>query len=173
MERAVFGDPADSPFILPYLPGEAFVVNQSYCFAGGGHRNQLAYDFRMPIETDIVAIHEGIVREIREDSPDDGFGEGEHNLVFIEHPDGTSAFYAHLLQNGVDVAVGDVVSSGQRIAASGNSGLTGRPHLHLGVYRSWPPRDGEDVPLTFRNAAGPLDERGGLVMGQLYSALPE
>ena len=100
MERAVFGDPAESPFILPYLPGETFVVNQSYCFAGGGRRNQLAYDFRMPIETDIVAIHEGTVREIREDSPDDGFGEGEHNLVFIEHPDGTSAFYAHLLQNG-------------------------------------------------------------------------
>ncbi len=173
--RAVFDVAAASDYILPYPVGEAYSISQSYCYPAGGHRNQLAYDFAMPIGADVIAARSGVVRLTRDDVPDDGTGTDptEHNDVYIEHADGTVAFYAHLQQGSVAVAVGEAVTAGQRIAASGNSGNTGGlPHLHFGVYQDWPPQEGVDVAVNFRNADGPLDARGGLQQGISYEARP-
>jgi len=170
LERAVFGDPAESPYILPFNVGDRHLVTQSYCISGGGHANQLAYDFNMAIGVDVLAARGGVVLETKDSSPDDGQGEGDHNYVFIQHEDGTVAFYAHLRRGSVVVAVGEEVEAGQLIAASGNSGLTGRPHLHFGVYQGWPPREGYDVPVNFCNAHGPLDPRRGLMTDRVYEA---
>jgi hypothetical protein len=170
--RAVFGNPEYSDFTLPYPIGKSYTVIQSYCWQTGGHRNQLSYDFDTAIGDTIVAARGGVVREIREDSPDNGQGEGEHNYIFIQHIDETVAFYAHLMQNNVFVEPGDTVYVGQLIALSGNSGLSSGPHLHFGVYQNYHPVEGEDVPVNFSNTNGPLDERGGLIMGEVYEALP-
>ena len=167
----MFGDPAESDYLLPFAVGRSRRVSQNYCFQQGGHRNQLAVDFVMPIGEDVLAARAGLVLDLREDSPDTGEGEGEHNYVFIQHTDGTVAFYAHLQQNGVLVNVGQEVAAREVIATAGNSGLTGIPHLHFGVYASWPPIEGSDVPVNFRNAAGPYDERNGPIMGMVYTAL--
>jgi hypothetical protein len=172
LARAIFGDPQSSLYILPYPVGMAYPVYQSYCWPTGGHRNQLAYDFTIPIGDTVVAACAGVVREVREDSPDNGQGEGEHNYVFIEHIDGTLAFYAHLMQNSVVVNPGDTVDIGEYFALSGNSGKSGEPHLHFGVYEDYPPTEGVDIPVNFRNAQGPLDNRGGLIRGEKYTALP-
>jgi murein DD-endopeptidase MepM/ murein hydrolase activator NlpD len=175
MERAVFGDPAESPYILPYPVGATYRLAQGYCNSYGGHRNQLAYDFEMRIGEPVTAARAGVVRRIRADLPDTGVTPepGRNNHVLIEHSDGTVAFYAHLKQNSVSVSVGQKVAQGQIIAASGNSGNTlGEPHLHFGVYQSWPAREGFDVAVNFRNADGPLDERRGLVAGSRYTAQP-
>jgi len=172
LERAVFGDPADSRYILPYGAGEEYWISQSYCFSEGGHRNQLAYDFDMPIGAEVLAARGGVVKEVKEDSPDTGRGRGLHNYVFIQHNDGTVAFYAHLMLDGVAVEPGDEVEAGEFIAFAGNSGLTGGPHLHFGVYEYWPPREGDDVPVNFRNASGQHDSRGGLASWRLFEALP-
>jgi murein DD-endopeptidase MepM/ murein hydrolase activator NlpD len=61
---------------------------------------------------------------------------------------------------------------GQHFASSGDSGYSGEPHLHSGVYEDYPPVEGNDIPINFRNADGPLDTRGGLVRGEVYTALP-
>lgn len=172
LARAEFGDPSQSEYTLPYPVGETHQVTQSYCFSAGGHRLQLAYDFAMPIGTEILAARAGVVRNIKESSPDDGRRNGEHNFVFIQHDDGTTAFYAHLMQNGVEVEIGDQVETGELIGYSGNSGLTSHPHLHFGVYSSWPPTEGYDVPVNFRNADGRFDSNGGLIEGLVYEALP-
>jgi hypothetical protein len=172
LDRAVFGDPGNSEYVLPYPIGAAYAVYQSYCWPTGGHRNQLAYDFTMPIGDAVVAARIGVVREVREDSPDNGEGYGEHNFVYIEHGDGTLASYAHLMQYSVTVEPGDTVSIGQQFASSGNSGESGEPHLHFLVYQAYPAVEGVDVPVNFRNADGPLDSRGGLVRGEVYLALP-
>jgi murein DD-endopeptidase MepM/ murein hydrolase activator NlpD len=173
LARANFGDPADSDYILPYPAGGKYYVSQSYCSRDGSHSNQLAYDFDMPIGTEVLAARGGTVKSIRDDSPDDGEGYGEHNYVFIQHTDGTVAFYAHLMQDGVLVEPGDEVAAGDLIAFSGNSGLTGgRPHLHFGVYLDWPPHEGRDAAVNFRNASGQLDPRGGLTVWRLFEALP-
>ena len=172
MARAGFGDPADSEYLLPFPAGARYAVNQSYCFARGGHANQLAYDFVLPIGAVVTAARAGTVLDQRDDSPDNGLGNGEHNFLMIRHEDGTVAFYAHLRQDGLLVSVGDEVTAGQPIAHAGNSGQTSGPHLHFGVYRSWPPREGYDAPIVFRNADGPLDMLGGLQDGGRYAALP-
>jgi murein DD-endopeptidase MepM/ murein hydrolase activator NlpD len=167
--RARFQDPAESPYVLPYPVGKAYQVTQSYCFANGSHHNQLAYDFDMPIGDDVTAARAGMVVEAWDGHPDNS--QGHHNYVFIKHDDGTVAFYAHLQQGGVVVQIGEHVEVGQRIAASGNSGTTGGPHLHFMVYASWPPREGYDVPVTFRNAEGVFYASGALLMGKVYEAL--
>lgn len=168
--RANFIDPADSPYILPYPAGRSYRVSQSYCNASGSHHDQLAYDFDMPAGDPVTAARAGVVVEAWDGHPDDG--QGHHNYVFIKHDDGTVAFYAHLMQGSVTVKIGEHVEAGQRIAASGHSGTTGGPHLHFGVYASWPPREGHDVPVTFRNAEGRLYASGALIAGQAYRALP-
>jgi hypothetical protein len=175
LARASFGDPAEPAYVLPYPAGKEYRVSQTYCFAEAGHRTQLAYDFATPIGSEVIAARAGVVRRTRQDLPDDGRGQGpgDHNHVYIEHDDGTVAFYAHLRQNGVRVQVGDRIESGQLIALNGNSGDTGGPHLHFGVYRTWPVQEGNDVPVSFRNALGPLDERGGLLRGVFYTALAQ
>ncbi len=80
-------------------------------------------------------------------------------------------FYAHLVHDGVVVQEGDWVEQGQQIAFSGTSGGTVAV-LHFGVYHTWPVQGGNDVAVNFRNAEGPLDERGGLQQGAFYTALP-
>jgi hypothetical protein len=170
LERAVFGDPDSSDYVLPFPMGASYPVYQSYCDPTSGHRCQLAYDFTMPIGDPVVAARGGVVRQVREDSPDDGQGVGEHNYVFIEHEDGTAAFYAHLMQFSVIPIPGDTLEAGEQFASSGNSGYSGEPHLHFGVYEDYPPVEGNDLPVNFRNAAGPLDSRGGLIRGETYTA---
>jgi hypothetical protein len=170
LERAVFGDPDSSDYVLPFPVGASYPVYQSYCDPTSGHRCQLAYDFTVPIGDPVVAARGGVVREVREDSPDDGQGVGEHNKVFIEHEDGTTAFYAHLMQFSVIPEPGDTLEVGEQFALSGNSGYSDEPHLHFGVYEEYPAVEGDDLPVNFLNAAGPLDSRGGLIRGETYTA---
>ena len=169
LRRAEFGDPVDSPYVLPYPLGEGYTIIQSYCNDDGSHEGQLAYDFAMPLGSAVVAARGGVVVEVKEDVADD-----EHsrflNYVLIRHRDGTIGFYAHLQHLGALVDVGAEVAQGDEIGLSGATGRTGGPVLHFGVYSSWPPVEGRDEPIVFSNADGPLDSRGGLREGSFYAA---
>jgi murein DD-endopeptidase MepM/ murein hydrolase activator NlpD len=172
LARAVFGDPASSPYILPYPVGTSYRLLQTYCGPQNhGRDNQLAYDFTMPFGDPVVAARSGMVRRVVDTYADDDSDRSHHNHMFIEHEDGTTAFYAHLVQHSVVAQEGDWVERGQLIALSGTSGGTVAV-LHFGVYRTWPVRGGDDVAVTFCNAEGILDERGGLQQGAVYTALP-
>ncbi|MFH1330223.1 MAG: M23 family metallopeptidase [Actinomycetota bacterium] len=145
---------------------------QSYCTDDGRHETQLAYDFFMPLGSPVVAARAGVVREVVENVADDAHT-SRLNYLLIAHEDGTVAFYAHLQQDGALVAVADEVVAGEPIALSGASRRThGSGVLHFGVYRSYPPREERDLPVSFSNAEGPLDARGGLRSGAFYRALP-
>lgn len=169
IDRDQFGNPAASEYILPYPVGEAYKISNGYCIPTGGHREQQAYDFLIPIGDPVVSSRSGVVRRVKDDSPDDGLG-SDHNHIMIEHEDGTVGFYAHLQQGSSLVSEGEAVLAGQTIANSGHSGTTDVPHLHFGVYSSFPPTEGNDRAVNFRNADGPLDCRGGLVNGATYTA---
>jgi murein DD-endopeptidase MepM/ murein hydrolase activator NlpD len=171
IDRDAFGPPAESEYVLPFPVGAAYRVSNSYCWPAGGHREQMAYDFDMPIGDPIVAARGGVVRDVKDDSPDDGQG-SDHNHITVEHEDGTLAFYAHLQQGSALVQPGETVQAGQRIANNGHSGTTDIPHLHFGVYAGYPPAEGADRAVNFRNTDGPVDCRGGLVMDETYRALP-
>ena len=128
----------------------------------------------MPIGDFVNAARSGIVRQLRDDQPDNGgdITASNHNYIMIEHKDGTVAFYAHLKQNSILVAFDDSIEQGQTIAQSGNSGNTvDFPHLHFGVYQFWPPTETYDVPVKFRNVAGPVSSSGWLMTDSLYTAV--
>jgi murein DD-endopeptidase MepM/ murein hydrolase activator NlpD len=55
-------------------------------------------------------------------------------LIVIQHRNGLTTRYAHLLR--YDVRTGDDVKQGQRIALSGDSGMTTGPHLHFEVRKN-------------------------------------
>ncbi|MBE5893163.1 MAG: LysM peptidoglycan-binding domain-containing protein [Lachnospiraceae bacterium] len=58
-----------------------------------------------------------------------GWGSGYGYVVYINHSDGRQTRYAHLSK--VLVKVGQRVDQGQRIALSGNTGISSGPHLHF------------------------------------------
>ena len=53
------------------------------------------------------------------------------NCILILGDDGYYYYYAHL--DSFNCQVGDTVEAGQVIGATGNTGVTGGPHLHLTV----------------------------------------
>jgi murein DD-endopeptidase MepM/ murein hydrolase activator NlpD len=161
-------------YVLPFPAGKKYVLSQTCCNPDGGHRNQLAYDFAVYLGDTVCCMRSGIVKEIRENQPDNGgdITSNKHNYIMIQHDDSTVAFYAHLMQNSVLVDIGDRIKQGQKIAQSGNSGNTlNFPHLHVGLYESYPPVETYDLPIFFKNIEGPVDENGRLVADQWYTAL--
>jgi len=68
---------------------------------------------------------------------------GYGNMIVLKHADGLMTVYAH--NSVLLVKVGQHVSSGQRIALSGQSGHATGPHIHFEVRRDQVPRD----PLQF------------------------
>ncbi|UCC49195.1 MAG: M23 family metallopeptidase, partial [Gemmatimonadota bacterium] len=177
LARADFGEPAESPYVLPYPVGAAYEVAQGYCGSGpwSSHNERFALDFHMPIGAPLVASRAGIVVYIIDDFDDSGMNDDSKlNYIIIQHADGTAAAYVHIQQRSTVVQVGDAVALGQHIANSGNSGFTDNtPHLHFELFSRFPyDFPGDNIPVTFRNAGGPLDERGGLQYGVTYTALP-
>lgn len=171
-EDLVFPDAADSPYLLPYPVGTSYVVSQSYCNPLGGHRNRIAVDFMMPMGAQILAARGGKVINVVSHFEDGDLRRGHNNRVLVMHEDGSIAWYGHLQQDSVSVVEGDVVTQGQALARCGNSGNTGNlPHLHFEVFRSRPYDYDDAIPVSFRNAKGPTDARGGLVKGQSYEAV--
>lgn len=75
------------------------------------------------------------------------------NIVDIDHDNGLTSRYAHLLKSSVKV--GDVVMKGQLIAQVGNTGRTTGPHLHFEVRE-------KGVPLN-PNKFFALDRKEGSV----------
>ncbi len=126
---------------LPYGGGLSFDVCQGNNHAGSTHTGLAAYawDFCMPTGTPVGAARGGTVKAVRQSSNAGGWGPkyaGEANYVVVDHGDGTSGLYMHLMFNGVRVKVGDQVQTGQLLAYGGNTGWTSAPHLHFMVMRT-------------------------------------
>ena len=82
-------------------------------------------DIANAIGTPIVAVMDGTVID---SGPASGFG----NWIRIKHEDGTISVYGHMAT--LDVAVGQTVTAGQKIAGMGNLGFSTGPHLHFEVH---------------------------------------
>jgi murein DD-endopeptidase MepM/ murein hydrolase activator NlpD len=102
----------------------------------------------------VLAPADGRVVEVTDDSADSLAGSNsEHsNHLVIDIGGGRFLSMAHLKQGSVSIGVGDVVRSGQRVAAVGNNGNSLEPHLHLQVQDSPAPTDADRTyPLVFRD----------------------
>jgi murein DD-endopeptidase MepM/ murein hydrolase activator NlpD len=171
MAEADFGEPSESPYVLPYPVGDAYVIYQTYCT---GLSHWFGYDFNMPIGSQLVAARAGRVIATRGDMVDNGLmvdptTDSAGNFVDIEHDDGTIAHYAHCQKGSIQVQEGQRVEAGQPIASSGYTGNADYPHLHFDVYTP----AGQVLPINFRNAGGRHDPRGGLLQAERYKALPD
>ncbi|MGI8914114.1 MAG: peptidoglycan DD-metalloendopeptidase family protein [Chloroflexota bacterium] len=161
-----------SPYRLPWPGGEAFSVVQGYSttFTHQGVE-AFAWDFTMPTGSVIEAARGGTVRYVRDDSNTGGddvnlFG-WAGNYVVIDHGDGTSGLYLHLMYHGLLVRIGQQVQQGEPIGISGGTGYATGPHLHFMVERTEPGAwYDQSVPATFADVAG----NGVPVQGQNYTS---
>ncbi len=81
-------------------------------------------DWATPTGTAVFASCGGTVAKA-------GWGSGYGYVVYINHPDGRQTRYGHLSK--ILVSAGQTVSQGQKIALSGNTGVSTGPHLHFEI----------------------------------------
>ncbi len=73
---------------------------------------------------------------------------GNHVVIRLGHATAFVAL-AHLRAGSIDVAPGEEVSAGQRLAACGNSGNSTQPHLHLQVMDGLDASTARGLPMAF------------------------
>lgn len=81
-------------------------------------------DWATAVGTPVVASSGGTVAKA-------GWGSGYGYVVYINHPDGRQTRYGHLSK--IYVSAGQTVSQGDKIALSGNSGVSTGPHIHFEI----------------------------------------
>jgi murein DD-endopeptidase MepM/ murein hydrolase activator NlpD len=155
VEKRLYEPSVSSPYKLPWKSGAAHFVSQgNRSFTSHRDQHLYAWDFWMPIGTQVLAARGGVVLEIEENF--DGIGL-HSNFISISHIDGTRAMYAHILKNGSVVRPGDRVEQGQLIAYSGMVGQTINPHLHFVVLD----KEGTtSLPITFSDVRGGVPYAG-------------
>ena len=73
------------------------------------------------------------------------------NHVIIEHANGESSFYGHMIMDSLTVAKGDAVKQGQVIGRVGHTGLSNCPHLHFQLMDKPDILTGRGLPCSFTN----------------------
>lgn len=159
-------EPATPRYVLPFPVGATYELLQGYA-GPWGHQGaaEFAYDFRMPIGTEVVAARAGVVARVEASFANATRKPGEENYVFVDHGDGTFARYYHLDRGGALVAAGATVAAGQPLARSGDSGASAGPHLHFDVAKECAEWGCQTIPIEFANAT-----ENPLVAGRSYEA---
>jgi murein DD-endopeptidase MepM/ murein hydrolase activator NlpD len=124
-------------FLLPWRDGEAFRVSQGHNQGSHTGISAWAWDFAMPIGTQVVASHSGIVRSLRTTSNGSGCDPiyiNEAKYVTVDRGDGLETTYVHL--DSVGVVLGQQVERGEVLGTSGDTGYACGAHLHFQVQRS-------------------------------------
>jgi murein DD-endopeptidase MepM/ murein hydrolase activator NlpD len=113
-------------------------------------------DLAAPLGTPILAVADGVVAFAGQRGSYGG-------LIILQHTvNGTpvASYYGHIYPDGMHVAAGDSVASGQHIGDVGSAGKSTGPHLHLEIHPG-----GSDQPAV--NATDWLAEHGA---GDIASA---
>ncbi len=138
--------PLDKAIITQYFGNTPFSTSNPQVYNGHGHDG---IDLGASIGTPVHAARSGTVIGVANTDIVPGcysFGK----WIMVKHANGLSTLYAHLSVQSV--AIGDVVSTGDVIGYTGNTGYTTGPHLHFGVYAT----EGTEIKLftNSRNCKG-------------------
>jgi hypothetical protein len=120
-----------------------------------GTTSLYAFDFAVGLNTEIVAMADGTVAYIHDDTgPGDLCYNGGGaecvayaNYVVLRHADSTMTAYKHL--NEVLVSVGDVLARGDVLGLSGTTGWSTGPHLHVVREEDCGSASCASIPLSF------------------------
>ncbi|HEX6347808.1 MAG TPA: peptidoglycan DD-metalloendopeptidase family protein [Candidatus Dormibacteraeota bacterium] len=104
---------------------------QDYLYYDGHN----GWDIALNYET-LLAAADGTVILAGCDPNNGGCGAGFGLTVTIDHGNGFTTRYGHMSQ--IYVVPGQVVTRGQVIGVSGNTGASTGPHLHFGLYLTQP-----------------------------------
>ena len=121
-----------SPVTGPYRIAQGF----NGAFSHNKTANRYALDIALPVGTPLYASRAGVVVAAVDTHVGGGLAaqyRGKANHLRVRHSDGSMTLYAHLHTGSLRVAKGDQVHVGQPIAASGNTGYSSGPHLHLAL----------------------------------------
>jgi len=105
-------------------------------------------DFALPVGTPIIAPADGVVTAV-------GHGRLTGRYVRLTHGQGYATVYLHLQRTLV--RQGETVTRGQRIALSGNTGLSTGPHLHYELHVNGRPVDAMRAELPATDALAGAD----------------
>ena len=148
-------------YVLPYPSGESYKLIQGNC-GSFDHVNEVRYgfDFAMPIGSVVTAAKTGIVFFIEEDYSNGDHQQDHVNMLMVLHEDNTYGRYLHLAKDGVLVELESIISRGDTIALSGNTGYVQEPQLHFDVFSCNGCVGANTVPVGFVNAEPPVKEEG-------------
>ena len=90
-------------------------------------------DFMAPHDSEIYAVADGFVSDVRLDGSIDPLGKPYGNQIRIQHDDGYESIYAHLSQ--AVVTRGQFVQAKQLIGLADNTGNSDGSHLHLSLKK--------------------------------------
>lgn len=125
----VFSWPLENVIITQLFGGTEFAKQNASVYAGRAYHPGI--DMGTPVGTKIFAPLGGTVRATgNTDAVPGCYSWGKWTL--IDHPNGLATLYAH--QSQISVVAGQVVSTGDVIGYSGNTGYSTGPHLHFTVY---------------------------------------
>ncbi|MFH1402139.1 MAG: peptidoglycan DD-metalloendopeptidase family protein [Patescibacteria group bacterium] len=165
---SVLAWPVDNVYITQFFGQTPFATANPQVYGSGGHNG---VDFRASVGTKIKTALSGTVVAVgnTDDScPSASYGK----WVFVRHNNGLSTLYAHL--SLIKVSGGQILTTGDVVGYSGNTGYSTGPHLHFGVYAT----EGVEVKeYSFKSCAGkstvmPLVTRRDAYLNPL-SYLPE
>ena len=118
-------------------------------YADDGLKGHNGVDFGCPVGTDLLAAANGVIVEVG-DQGKSGYGK----FFRIKTVGGLQLTYGHC--SNVLVKNGQVVTVGQVVALSGNTGRSTGPHLHFGVRVYTPNGDIANYSNGFKGAVDPL-----------------
>ncbi|QJT03256.1 M23 family metallopeptidase [Streptomyces asoensis] len=131
-------------------PVKKYTLSAGYAQAGAMWQStHSGQDFAVPSGTKVMAAHGGTVVKAGGNGAGDGPAYG--NAVVIKHTNGVYSQYAHLSR--IDVKVGQIVKTGQKIALSGSTGNSSGPHLHFEI-RTTANYGSAINPVTFLHSKG-------------------
>lgn len=142
-----------SNYKLPFPNGTSYVCSQGNN-GSASHTGipQYAFDFAMPVNSNVCASRGGVVSHVIENFTDynNPSSCNDVNRVVVSHGDGTSALYLHITHNGALVSEGETVVQGQVIAKSGSTGCSTGAHLHFMVMNTaGNPWYNQSLPMSF------------------------
>lgn len=129
-KRGVIGWPVSPIVITQQFGGTQFAKSNPGIYGRPYHNGT---DFGVPIGTAVNSVYTGVVKATGNTDAFPGCNSWG-KWVLIEHTNGLSSLYGHL--SAIQVSEGQSVSQGERIALSGNTGVSTGPHLHLTLYAS-------------------------------------